>query len=411
MKHTHFKALSLILCLLMMAGAILVPVSADEPELTGEALLKAYGITAENPGTGIDSATIEKNGDNSYLVVGLSSKASYHGIVFDSVPLNMTEYTFKADMITTTTSGNKAHYLSCGKFKYEGGGNSLKSVKFGARTSSATDAAAKLFVGDKVSTSVTYLSEIEGLPAEKHTAKLGDVHSYEVTISATAPYVTMKLDGVDITPLLDQSQLVGPCSESILRLEGYKGFTYGFDNIYVVNNATGEVVYNEDFEETPTAPVQEGKVFAGWYQDSAFTTPAAEGVERGYAKFVNREVLGLRTQLTAGTTAESASTNLRLLTSVDSLDYAEAGFIMTCNGVTVEKASSTVYSSILALGEGVTAASQFADASAYFVTYTITDIPQSAFASEIVVTPYWVTADGVKTLGDAVTVTVNGLLA
>ncbi len=153
---------------------------------------------------------------------------------------------------------------------------------------------------------------------------------------------------------------------------------------------------------TYTAPVKPGYVFAGWYADAAFTVPVESGAVNGwaYAKFVDEKVLSVKYQITKGTNAESASTNLRLLTSVDGLDYSSVSFWVEVGGRVQEYTTQTVYSSILADGQAIRDAYKvFGQNSKYFMTHSIQGVPRGAFDVEILVTPSWTTLDGTTVEG------------
>lgn len=153
-----------------------------------------------------------------------------------------------------------------------------------------------------------------------------------------------------------------------------------------------------------TAPVKEGFVFAGWYADPELTVPLEENAVSGwaYAKFVDEKVLSVKYQITKGTTADSASTNLRLLTSVDGLDYSDVSFTMSFGSITESYVSRTVYSAIIADGVVIRNANEIFDGSSkYFMTHTLTGVPQSAFDEVITVVPCWTTLDGTFVQGMA----------
>lgn len=146
-----------------------------------------------------------------------------------------------------------------------------------------------------------------------------------------------------------------------------------------------------------TAPTLEGCVFAGWYADEALTVPVAQSQTTGwaYAKFVDEEVLTLKFQTTNGTNADSAATDLRLLTSVESLSLRQVSFRVQVGGAEQTLFSSTVYEKIRS-GDALISnpATIFSDDSAYFVTYTLLEIPQSLFGISFTVVPCWQTLDG-----------------
>ena len=77
-------------------------------------------------------------------------------------------------------------------------------------------------------------------------------------------------------------------------------------------------------------------LFAGWFTDAscepstALTDAQATGV--AYAKYVPKEILGLRVQVTSKLWDDDPKNDstgaLRFVTSVDTLDYSEVGFII-----------------------------------------------------------------------------------
>ena len=169
--------------------------------------------------------------------------------------------------------------------------------------------------------------------------------------------------------------------------------------------------------ETYTAPVKDGFVFAGWFIDARCTTALGADVKDGaaYAKFVDADALTVNFQVTAGTTAESETTNLRLLTTVESTDLACVGFIITYGEKTLDaKLSTTVYKSV----KGSTAADTFtygpqyfSGVSEYFATYSITDVPTVAFDQTFTVVPTWTTLDGTVVEGAAANVVISDSFA
>ena len=148
-------------------------------------------------------------------------------------------------------------------------------------------------------------------------------------------------------------------------------------------------------------------LFAGWYEDESCTLSISDkstATGNKYAKFVHPDVLKVKAQLLAGTTAESVSTQMRFVSTVDSLDYREVGFEITKNDTTKYVAIKTVYTKIQAKNGGVQVnytPDDFCSASKYFSTVTLKNIPRSAFPTKINVKPYWITMDGTKVYGEA----------
>ena len=107
--------------------------------------------------------------------------------------------------------------------------------------------------------------------------------------------------------------------------------------------------------------------------------------------------------------------DLRFVTTVDSLNYANVGFKIGIGANSMEVSSKEVYGTLY----GVSNANKtlkytpdvFTIESSYFKTHTLTNIPDTAFDTEITVTPFWTTQDGTKVYGTAKTCTVNGEIA
>lgn len=159
-----------------------------------------------------------------------------------------------------------------------------------------------------------------------------------------------------------------------------------------------------------TAPQRDGYVFGGWYTDPEMTEPITDAVVQGhaYAKFVDAQVLSVRWQLSDGTDADSASTQLRLLTSVDSLDYQRVGLRITINGSTAELSTDSVYE-MIADGDRWLRDSKavFGPAANYFMCRNVTNVPGEVFHSDITVTPFWVTPDGTEVVGEGRTFRIS----
>ncbi len=154
----------------------------------------------------------------------------------------------------------------------------------------------------------------------------------------------------------------------------------------------------------PTAP--EGKVFAGWYKDAEFTKPWGENItaEKAYAKFVNKEVLSVKWQVLDDTATDSKTTDARFLTTVDSVNYKEVGFILTVGGMSTEpQMSNTVYERIAGWVDGNAnyyEPTVFDETSLYFMVWELLEVPNEAFATDITVDAVWTTLDGTTVTGN-----------
>ncbi len=163
--------------------------------------------------------------------------------------------------------------------------------------------------------------------------------------------------------------------------------------------------YRNGLDEV-THPYKEGKVFAGWYEDAEYRTPYSKAKTTGYAyaKFVDENVLSMKAQITKGTNAESETTDLRLVTTVDSLNYSKIGFDILVPDEETEyyDCGKVMYSTVKGFVDGNETAYQptvFSNDSYRFATCYFIGQLQSTFNSDITVTPTWVTLDGTTVSG------------
>lgn len=161
-------------------------------------------------------------------------------------------------------------------------------------------------------------------------------------------------------------------------------------------------------------PTHENYIFAGWYKDETCTEPYyATPSEDAWAKFVPEKVLSVKLQLTKDTHERSSTTNMRLVTSVDSLDYRKVGFKVYFNGAAnaVDTGSTKVFERIVASAEsGVDYkySPKVVDVeSEYFVTATLINIANKNFDKNFFIKPYWITLDGTEVYGVNRYVNVN----
>jgi len=160
-----------------------------------------------------------------------------------------------------------------------------------------------------------------------------------------------------------------------------------------------EMIYNvENYKPAGKHPEKEDHIFAGWYEDHDHKNPHKNHGGNAHAKFVHKDVFRVKGQVSAGTTAQSKSADIRFVTTVDCLNYKKVGFKITFGGKTVTQETSTVYSSIVSNTAGVavdyTPSGAFHKDSKYFVTMVLKDVPNKHFNDTFTVTPYWITQDG-----------------
>lgn len=135
---------------------------------------------------------------------------------------------------------------------------------------------------------------------------------------------------------------------------------------------------------------------------------------------LTKEMLGIRVQFMSGTTTASEQTNLRLVSSIDSLRYRSVGFEITVrqgDTVLAEKHRETVHT----VYRQITATTQeqtidykpydaFSPVSQYFSTFTIANIPNAYFDAEFICTAYAILPDGTEVRGESVTLNPAQLL-
>ena len=149
----------------------------------------------------------------------------------------------------------------------------------------------------------------------------------------------------------------------------------------------------------------DGKLFAGWYADSAFKTQAdLTNVNDGdtvYAKYVSDKYM----QVKYNATFTLLSKIVSLTSAVDSKNFAETGFVIsTKNGektVIVNK-----YATKFALQNAKQLFGVQSNAPLMNVDYKLAGLSKN---DTITITPYWVTADGTTVYGTARTLTYTGL--
>lgn len=145
----------------------------------------------------------------------------------------------------------------------------------------------------------------------------------------------------------------------------------------------------------------EGKLFAGWFADEACTVPAdlsniTESIDV-YAKYVSDSYLGLRYY-------RNGFFRLRRLTLVSAIDgrnYAETGFIVNGERISVSDYSTRygLRSARSLFGRGVAK-----DALVMSCDYAFDGI---TYGARLNITPYWVTLDGTTVRGETRTLTYN----
>lgn len=145
----------------------------------------------------------------------------------------------------------------------------------------------------------------------------------------------------------------------------------------------------------------EGKLFAGWFADEACTVPAdlsniTESIDV-YAKYVSDSYLGLRYYRNGFFRLRS----LTLVSAIDGRNYAETGFIVNGERISVSDYSTRygLRSARSLFGKGVAK-----DALVMSCDYAFDGI---TYGARLNITPYWVTLDGTTVRGETRTLTYN----
>ena len=138
-----------------------------------------------------------------------------------------------------------------------------------------------------------------------------------------------------------------------------------------------------------------GKVFAGWYTDDAYRTPAdLSNVQENrtlYGKYVSYNYLRVEYQRNSFLQGNS----ITLLSAVDGRGFAETGFVINGKRVAVPQLAERfrVFTAQMVFGRSVSR-----DALLMTMPYSLQGLQRGA---SIEITPYWVTPDGTTVYGEA----------
>lgn len=138
-----------------------------------------------------------------------------------------------------------------------------------------------------------------------------------------------------------------------------------------------------------------GKVFAGWYTDDAYRTPAdLSNVQENrtlYGKYVSYNYLRVEYQRNSFLQGNS----ITLLSAVDGCGFAETGFVINGKRVAVPQLTERfrVFTAQMVFGRSVSR-----DALLMTMPYSLQGLQRGA---AIEITPYWVTPDGTTVYGEA----------
>lgn len=139
---------------------------------------------------------------------------------------------------------------------------------------------------------------------------------------------------------------------------------------------------------------QSGKVFAGWFTDSACTLPAdfsnVQGDVTVYAKYVDAPSTGVSVQSKRG-----GATTLKTTVTLDTDQFAQVGFAYDCNGDTGTAVAGEKTEKRSLMGWFF---SQGNTTYQYSGSWSTSNL---GFMDSFTITPYWVTLDGTTVYGEA----------
>ncbi len=155
----------------------------------------------------------------------------------------------------------------------------------------------------------------------------------------------------------------------------------------------------------PTTEGKESYIFAGYYKEETCETPVKSDTNAVvYKKFVPAEIMNVKAQVTKGTKGDTAKTDMRLVTTVDGLNYKEVGFDIYYDGASnpINVKTTKVYKKIFAAKDGNEfgySPNAFDLDSEYFTTVNLLNIANKNFDKTFFIKPYWKTLDGTKVYG------------
>ena len=148
---------------------------------------------------------------------------------------------------------------------------------------------------------------------------------------------------------------------------------------------------------------QSGKVFAGWFTDSACTLPAdfsnVQGDMTVYAKYVDGPSTGVSVQSKRG-----GATTLKTTVTLDTDQFAQVGFAYDCNGDTGTAVAGEKTEKRSLMGWFFSQGNTTYQYSGSWSTGNL------GFMDSFTVTPYWVTLDGTRVEGEAESFVSLGIL-
>ncbi len=278
---------------------------------------------------------------------------------------------------------------------------------------------------------VTNNAELYG---DKVTIRISEVLDYHVKVygGAAVPVFSERTDAADASTSLFEGFTITPDAENegkLVVVNGTNVVSAGADGLYDLSAFEGgkiDITFLTEKEMTTTTeeateevineylngvlPEKDGYLFAGWYEsanaEKAMTAEEFAAAETAVAKFIPKAVLDIKWQLGAGA---NGTANLRLISTVDSLQYKKVIFNVDVEGRATPfdpLESTTVYTGIKSYVDGNAqnhAPTINSASSAYFMTHIIKGIPVDFHDNDFTVTASVVTKDGKVITGDPIT--------
>ena len=230
----------------------------------------------------------------------------------------------------------------------------------------------------------------------EQTYSFGDNNRYPSKlvdgIEAGEHTVTVRFDWATLSNT-DELQLyaIGYRDDSVAT--GYEKKEVITDSSVIAGYINGEI------------PEKEGYLFGGFIGEDGKALKADEiaNAESLTVKFIPKAVLDIGWQIRQN----GNKVDLRLISTVDSLEYSAVTFIVKVAGRDdMVLTSKKVYTSIAGYKDGENvqyAPTAFSVASEYFMTHVITGIPAGFHVTDFTVTANLLTKDGKTITGDAIT--------
>lgn len=314
-------------------------------------------------------------------ILTMNSTTGKEAVLGSALPTDVEEYCFT---MILKSSDNAALNLYARK-----NGTFINLNKFGQKFYRGSSSPVRDWINDDIFNS---MEKTEGL---------------RVTVCSARDRLRMWANGHLI---LDETvQETGDARPEIKVLTG----SLSVSDVQIWTRGTANWMDISEYKANSKYPTKEGGVFAGWYTSGTEFTPETaveKNVTEGeyFALFVDKNVLRAAWQVNLGKYRTDKKTDLRLVTTVDSLSYRNVGFQVKYGGQLLKTNSenNVVYNRLAGWDGSVRIEylpTDFSPESKYFMAYRINNIPEDCFNTEFEVTPYWTTMDGTKVTGQATT--------